>query len=61
MDIYARHGVPNYWIVDPMRWRVEAFILVDGACELAVAASDGGMFSAPPFSDLAIPLAELWA
>ena len=30
-DIYARYGVKEYWIIDPVRLTVEQFLLKDGA------------------------------
>ena len=29
LDLYARHGVPHYWIVDPDAQAVEAYPLAD--------------------------------
>jgi Uma2 family endonuclease len=31
LAIYGRHGVPEYWIVDPDRDRIEVFVLEGGA------------------------------
>ena len=60
MGLYARHGVPHYWIVDFDARRVEAFDL--GATLYAKAAEFSGddVATLAPFPDLAIPLATIW-
>ncbi|MFN0071591.1 MAG: Uma2 family endonuclease [Chloroflexota bacterium] len=60
MQLYAKFGVPYYWIVDPGVQRLEAFELISGSYELV---ADGTMTQTvrlAPFSELAIPLAEIW-
>ena len=52
LQLYARHRVPHYWIVDPVARTVEAYTLRSGAYELSVRAE--------PFPDLEILLASLW-
>lgn len=34
MPIYAKHGVPEYWIIDPESRTLEQFVLSDGKYEL---------------------------
>jgi Uma2 family endonuclease len=53
-QLYARHGVPCYWIVDPDARRVEAYVLAEGAYQPA----DPG--SLPPFAGLALDPAAIW-
>jgi Uma2 family endonuclease len=59
-DAYARHGVPYYWVVDPLAESVEAYELRDGAYAAVASATGRTTFSAPPFEDLQIDLALLW-
>ena len=61
-DLYAKHGVPNYWVAHPEQEWLRAYILgADGQYEL-VAEGHGDMpFTAPPFLDLTIQLSFLWA
>ncbi len=51
LQLYARHRVPHYWIVDPVARTVDACTLRAGAYELSVRAE--------PFPDLEIPLPSL--
>jgi len=60
-SIYARYGVPNYWLVDPDQGQLVAYVLEDGSYRQPVAASGDESFSAPPFADLAIPVSDIWA
>lgn len=61
-DLYAKYGVLHYWVAHPQDEWLRAYDLgADGQYEL-VAEGHGDMtFSAPPFPDLAIRLARLWA
>lgn len=61
LQLYARHGVPNYWIFDPDGRSVEAHTLAEGTYVLAARAAGDATFTAPPFADLAIPLASPWS
>jgi Uma2 family endonuclease len=60
LRLYARHGVPYYWIVDPDARVIEAHELVDGGYRLAARASADVPVALPPFPDLALVPASLW-
>ena len=59
-QLYARHGVPYYWIVDPEARTIEAYILSEGGYQLAARAAGPEAVSLPPFPDLAFVPASLW-
>ena len=59
--IYARFGVPSYWIVDPDERTFEAYRLEEGHYELAAKASQDGILRVEPFPLLSIELRRLWA
>jgi len=61
MQIYAQYGLPHYWLVDPAARFAEAYRLGVGGYELAARAEGEQPFTAPPFPELTIPLAELWS
>src|SRR5438132_945959 len=59
LQLYARYGVPYYWIVEPEARNVEAYVLTGEAFRLAgrLAGMDRG--SLPPFPELTIDPATL--
>lgn len=59
-QLYARHGVPYYWIVDPEARAIEACILSEGGYQLAARAAGLEAVSLPPFPALAFVPASLW-
>ena len=61
LQLYARHRVPYYWIVDPDARAVEAYALREGAYVLAARVAGDETLRAEPFADLALPLPALWA
>ena len=59
-QLYARHGVPHYWIVDPEARTIEAYVLSAGGYQLATRAAGPEAVSLPPFPDLTFVPASLW-
>ena len=60
MKLYAEHGVPYYWIVDPETRSVEAYTLTGTAYALAGRVI-GEPAALPPFSELTIDPASIWS
>ena len=59
-QLYARHGVPYYWIVDPEARTIEAYVLAEGGYQLAARVSGPEAVSLPPLPYLAFAPASLW-
>ncbi|MDC0721571.1 Uma2 family endonuclease [Nannocystis bainbridge] len=59
-QLYARHGVPHYWLVDPIDRVLEAFVLDGAEWRLAGTYDDTDIARIPPFEAIEIPLEELF-
>lgn len=59
-QLYARHGVPYYWIVDLQARSIEAYRLMEGTYQLTGRLEGSEPVSLPPFLDLALVPASLW-
>jgi Uma2 family endonuclease len=59
-QLYARHGVPYYWLVDPEGRAVEALSLGQEGYALTARVSGGEPVRLPPFPDLTFVPAVLW-
>jgi Uma2 family endonuclease len=59
-QLYARHGIPHYWIVDPEARTVEAFALAGTGYRPAGTLAGVGGLSLPPFPDLRLDPAGVW-
>jgi Uma2 family endonuclease len=57
---YRAARVANYWIVDPLKHTIEAFVLRRGRYVAAGHGRGGDVVNLPPFLDLDIPLAQIW-
>jgi Uma2 family endonuclease len=58
--LYARHGVPFYWIVDPEARVVDVYRTDGKAYALAQRAEGHEPCGLPPFSDLSLRVEQLW-
>ena len=61
LQLYARHDIPWYWLVDPGAATLEVYGLVAGSNALRAQATGDTPLSAEPFPDLALPLASIFA
>ena len=59
LQLYARHRVPYYWIVDSVARTVEAYALRFDVYELSARVGGDDVLRAEPFPDLEIRLASL--
>jgi Uma2 family endonuclease len=62
LPLYAEHGVPHAWLIDPILRTLEVFALdVARRYTLVTVARDDAKLRAPPFEALELDLAGLWA
>lgn len=61
MPIYAHYGVPYLWLVDPLARTLEVFTLERGRWTIVGLYGDQAEANIPPFQEIALQLAELWA
>jgi Uma2 family endonuclease len=59
-ELYARHGVRHYWLVDPEARTLEAFELVDGRWVLLGAYDENAAVRVPPFQAVELPVGRLF-
>ncbi len=60
MPIYARYGVPFAWLVDPLKRKVEAFVLSEGNWRHSRIHHGDETVSLPPFEAVPLELPALW-
>jgi Uma2 family endonuclease len=59
-ELYARYGVPNYWLVDLEARDIEACVLRSGEHIVAARVSGTEPVDLPPFVGLGLVPASLW-
>jgi Uma2 family endonuclease len=59
-QIYARHSVPAYWIVDPDRENIEIYLLEGDVFQLTVTFQGATRAIAPPFKELEIAAKDVF-
>ena len=57
---YAESGVPNYWLFDPYRQKLECLILEASAYRVDQSGRDDDVLRPSAFAGLTIALRELW-
>ncbi|MEW6267545.1 MAG: Uma2 family endonuclease [Thermodesulfobacteriota bacterium] len=60
MPIYAAHGVPYLWLIDPVAKLLETFKLKDGAWMVLGNYAENDKVRVEPFQEVEIDLANLW-
>ncbi len=61
MALYAKFGVPHYWIVDHDTRRIEAYGLISEGYHFTAELEGSTPLALPPFPDLALDPATLWS
>jgi Uma2 family endonuclease len=59
-QLYARYGIPYYWIADTDARVLEGFELATGAYRAAGRVQGTGRVALPPFPELVLDVDELW-
>ncbi|HSF56571.1 MAG TPA: Uma2 family endonuclease [Candidatus Binatia bacterium] len=60
-QLYAKHNVSHYWLIDPDQRTLEAYELVTDHYDLVASARDAEVFTTSLFPGFSIRLADLWA
>ncbi len=61
MPLYAQHGVPFLWLIDPAPRTLEVFLLREGHWILEHVYQDDDKVRAAPFDAISFSLADLWS
>jgi Uma2 family endonuclease len=59
LKLYARYGVMEYWVVDPVAYSMEIYRLVAGGYELAAQLDSNQSLTSPLFPGFVLPLSKL--
>ena len=59
-QLYAKHGVLHYWLIDPDQQTLEAYELAGDQYKLVGKAQSAEVFTPSLFAGLSIQLADLW-
>jgi Uma2 family endonuclease len=60
-QLYAKYGVPHYWLIDPDQQGLEAYELSGEQYNLVTRAQDTDLFTPSVFPGLSIQISDLWA
>jgi Uma2 family endonuclease len=60
LQLYARHGVPHYWIVDSGAQTIETLQLTGQTYQAGARLEGIAPATLPPFSDLVLDPADVW-
>jgi Uma2 family endonuclease len=59
LKLYARYGVAEYWVIDPLAYSVEIYRLVPGGYELTAQLDSSQSLTSPLFPGFTLPLSRL--
>ena len=60
-QLYAKYGVPHYWLIDPEQQVLEAYELSGEQYNLATKAQDADLLTTSVFPGLSFQISDLWA
>ncbi len=58
--LYARFGVPEYWLVDPQLGSIEQYVLTDGTYKLHLHFDRSSTLTSPSFPEVNVSLARVF-
>ncbi len=61
MDMYERHGVAEYWVVDPVGYMLWQFRLSDGKYALHATFEEEDALTTPTLEGFSLPMGEVFA
>jgi Uma2 family endonuclease len=61
LPIYAEHGVPHAWLVDPLARTLDALRLENGRWSIIATHADDARVRIEPFDSIELELGALWA
>ncbi len=61
LDLYAMHGVPEYWIIDPVARMLWQFRLSDGKYALHATFEEDDTLTTPTLEGFSLPMSEVFA
>jgi len=59
LKLYARYGVAEYWVIDPVTYSAEIYRLAPGGYELAALLDSTQSLTSPLFPGFTLPLTKL--
>ena len=59
-DIYARFGVKEYWLIDPINWTLWVMLLKDGYLELAGEYNEGDTVAASTIDGFTVNVSDIF-
>ena len=60
MNLYEKHGVPEYWIVDPVGCMLLQFRLADGKYALNAKFGEGDTLTTPTLEGFSLPMSHVF-
>jgi Uma2 family endonuclease len=60
MPVYAQHGIPHLWLIDPLANTLDVFRLEAGRWTVIGLFAEDDKVRAEPFPEIEIELTELW-
>lgn len=60
MPIYAQYGIPYFWLIDPLKQKLEAYCLENASWRSIGVFQGDKIISVDPFGSIQLKMSELW-